>query len=117
MKFIKQWARNGHTVIIQAKFFKNGFFPSWAYSEDEIKDLVKIEAKIYNSSNPDDLKEISNFSTDAYEGKYNEVVEKRWLRKDITRDLTIVEAYEKSLNKITAWCNEDIDRRNYNKKI
>lgn len=117
MKTVKKWTKDGHEVIIQAKFFKNGFFPSWIYNEDEIKDLVRFEAKIYDNSNKDKLKSVGNFETDAYEGKIVETIEERWFRKDITRTLTLPEVYEKQLEKIVKWCNEDIERRNFNKKI
>lgn len=117
MKTVKKWIKDGHEVIIQAKFNKNGYFPHWAYSENEIKDLVQLEAKIYDNSNLDRLKEVNNYSTDAYEGKFVEVIEERRFRKDITRDLTIHEVYEKQLEKLVDWSNEYIDTRNYNQKI
>lgn len=117
MKTVKKWTKDGHEVVIQAKFNKDGFYPSWIYNPNEIRDLVQLEARIYDNSNPDKVTEVNQYSTDAYEGKLVEVIEERRFRKDITRDLTIHEVYEEQLEKLVGWSNEYIDTRNYNQKI
>jgi hypothetical protein len=112
---VKKWNVDNYNVVIHAEFIVNGVSfldDNWAtvYS-----DVVNLKGTITNYADIDNPVVVRNIEEQAYE--HEAIVKVRLFRDNITREVSIHEAYEQKLEKLIKKCNEYINKLKVEKEV